>query len=359
MAHVNVDSNATRDPSLFERFRAKPPADAFPKENAGFHRETLALRVRPWWSDGSSEPWSQDSVSLLYTEPRLYDLVFPDTDGGLERMCRDAFRRYMPASPASALDIGCGTARTLDALADTVADCWGVDLLDTNVRYARSTRPRLHVVQGDMRACGSARTFDLVTSFGNALSYAITDDDVARTMDTYAAHAHGGTLVIVDALNARSYLDGDGFRERIDGSVDSRGSGRRPSRCTSWTAARGFSSARRVWRIPRAGPTSRTTRSTGCSTPMSSSAASMRRASRCWHSSTTASSGRRTSAAPPPAAPTRAACGAASSTPSRAGAHPSRPDHSESLADAEVITRRRGPGGRIRRRSSSPGPLGV
>jgi hypothetical protein len=64
------------------------------------------------------------------------------------------------------------------------------------------------------------RTFDLVTSFGNALSYALTDDDVARTMDTYAAHAHAGTLVIVDTLNARSYLDGDGFRERIDGRLE-------------------------------------------------------------------------------------------------------------------------------------------
>jgi SAM-dependent methyltransferase len=158
--------------------------------------------------------------SLLYTEPHLYDLVFPDTDGSLERMCRDAFRRYMPAAPTSALDIGCGTARNLDALAETVAECWGVDLLDTNVAYARATRPRLHVVRGDMRTVRLGRTFDVVTSFGNALSYALTDDDVARTMDTYAAHAHDGTLLIVDALNARSYLDGDGFRERIDGRVD-------------------------------------------------------------------------------------------------------------------------------------------
>jgi hypothetical protein len=71
-----------------------------------------------------------------------------------------------------------------------------------------------------MRTVRLGRTFDLVTSFGNALSYALTDDDVARTMDTYAAHAHAGTLLIVDALNARSYLDGDGFRERIDGRVD-------------------------------------------------------------------------------------------------------------------------------------------
>ena len=188
--------------------------------------------------------------SLLYTEPRLYDLVFPDTDGSLLRMCRDAFRRYLPQAPASALDIGCGTAQTLDALAGTVAECWGVDLLETNVAYARSTRPRLHVAQGDMRSVRLGRTFDLVTSFGNALSYAITDDDVTRTMDTYAAHAHDGTLLIVDALNARSYIDGDGFRERIDGRLDL------PEFTATWVATHVLDRRARVlrrtrvWRIP-------------------------------------------------------------------------------------------------------------
>jgi hypothetical protein len=101
-----------------------------------------------------------------------------------------------------------------------------------------------------MRTVRLGRTFDLVTSFGNALSYALTDDDVARTMDTYAAHAHAGTLLIVDALNARSYLDGDGFRERIDGRVDVPG-----LRATSVAMHVLDRRARllkrtRVWRIP-------------------------------------------------------------------------------------------------------------
>ena len=158
--------------------------------------------------------------SLLYSEPRLYDLVFPDADGNIERMCREAFRRYLSAPPASALDIGCGTGRHVAALADTIPECWGVDLLETNVAYARATRPRLRVVQGDMRTVRLGRAFDAVTSFGNALSYALTDADLRHTMDTYAAHAHPGTLLIVDVLNARSYLDGDGFTERIEGRVD-------------------------------------------------------------------------------------------------------------------------------------------
>ena len=158
--------------------------------------------------------------SLLYREPRLYDLVFPDAEETVARMCREAFRRYLPAAPRSVLDIGCGTGRHLAALATTVGECWGVDLLETNVAYARAVRPALHVVQGDMRAVRLGRTFDLVTSFGNALSYALTDEDLAHTGATYAAHAHPGTLLILDVLNAKSYLDGDGFQERIEGRVD-------------------------------------------------------------------------------------------------------------------------------------------
>jgi len=158
--------------------------------------------------------------SLLYTEPRLYDAVFPDAEGTTERMCREAFRRYLPDPPASALDVGCGTGRHLAALATTVAECWGIDLLNSNVAYARAVRPQLRVSVGDMRTARLGRTFDLVTSLGNALSYALTDADLARTAGTYAVHARPGGLLIVDALNARAYLDGDGFRERIEARVD-------------------------------------------------------------------------------------------------------------------------------------------
>ena len=47
--------------------------------------------------------------SLLYDEPWLYDLVFPDADDTMGTMCREAFARYLPAPPTSVLDVGCGT----------------------------------------------------------------------------------------------------------------------------------------------------------------------------------------------------------------------------------------------------------
>jgi SAM-dependent methyltransferase len=157
-------------------------------------------------------------TSLLYTEPRLYDLAFPaDT---MRPLCLEACRRWLPAPPRSTLDLGCGSGRHLAALAATIPDCWGVDLLASNVAYAQARQPGLRIDQGDMRTVRLGRTFDLVTSGGNALSYALTDDDLRRTVETYAAHAHPGTLLVVDALNARAYLDGDGFRERIEGRLD-------------------------------------------------------------------------------------------------------------------------------------------
>ncbi|HEU4366811.1 MAG TPA: class I SAM-dependent methyltransferase [Methylomirabilota bacterium] len=188
--------------------------------------------------------------SLLYTEPRLYDLVFPDPEGTTARMCREAFRRYLPAPPGSALDVGCGTGRDLAALATTVAECWGIDLLESNVAYARAVRPQLRVAVGDMRTARLGRTFDVVTSLGNALSYALTDADLARTADTYAVHARPGALLVLDALNARAYLDGAGFRERIEARVDT------PELTATTVSLHALDRAARrltrtrVWRIP-------------------------------------------------------------------------------------------------------------
>ena len=158
--------------------------------------------------------------NLLYDEPRLYDLAFPDAGDTMGRMCREAFARYLSGPPGSVLDIGCGTGRLLESLAATIGECWGVDYAESNVAYARSARPQLTVRQGDMRTVRVGRRFDAVTCFGNALSYALTDGDLARTTESLAAHAHPGSLLMVDVLNARCYLEGVGFRERIDGSVD-------------------------------------------------------------------------------------------------------------------------------------------
>ena len=92
--------------------------------------------------------------SLLYDQPRLYDLVFPDADDTTGKMCRTGFERYLSAPPVSVLDVGCGTGRLLESLSEMIPECWGVDYLETNVAHARTARPGLVIRRGDMRAIG-------------------------------------------------------------------------------------------------------------------------------------------------------------------------------------------------------------
>src|SRR5262249_28039664 len=112
------------------RFRAVPGdvrATMFRNRTRGFSAERPTRAGAPARHAMSSHRSADPGFpSLLSRDPHLYDLVFSDPDGSLVRLCRNAFPRSLPAPPSSALDIGCGTARHLEALAETVAECWGV-----------------------------------------------------------------------------------------------------------------------------------------------------------------------------------------------------------------------------------------
>src|SRR3984893_12555010 len=158
--------------------------------------------------------------SLLYDRPDLYDLVFPELDQTRAEMCQEAFKRYLPLPPASLVDIGCGNGRLLASLSPSIPECWGVDLVESNIAYARS-RGRAGVFHvGDMRTVRLGRTFDVAACLGNALSYMLADADLEKAITTFAIHTHPGSLLILDLLNARCYLDGDGFREHIEGRIE-------------------------------------------------------------------------------------------------------------------------------------------
>src|SRR5438552_18644025 len=75
--------------------------------------------------------------SLLYDRPDLYDLVFPEPDQTRAEMCGKAFKRYLPLPPAPLVDVGCGNGRLVESLSQSIPECWGVDLVESNIAYAR------------------------------------------------------------------------------------------------------------------------------------------------------------------------------------------------------------------------------
>lgn len=113
---------------------------------------------------------------------------------------------HFPASPSSILDIGCGTGRDLNALSRSCGDCWGLDYLHGNIDYARRTRPHLNLQRGDMRSIRLGRTFDVLQCLGSTFMYALSNQDVDATLDTFAAHAHQGSLLIIDINNVIGFF---------------------------------------------------------------------------------------------------------------------------------------------------------
>src|SRR4029453_11040222 len=124
------------------------------------------------------------------------------------------------------------------------------DFLESNIAYARSARRGLTLHVGDMRTIRLGRTFDVITCFGNALSYALTDEDLERVAATFGAHAHAGTLLMVDALNARPYLGGVGVDARIEGTLGTPAFTATSVSTHTLDHARRRLARTRIWRIP-------------------------------------------------------------------------------------------------------------
>lgn len=61
----------------------------------------------------------------------------------------------------------------------------------------------------------------IIMCMGSAFMYALTNADVSRVLDTFVAHSHPGTLLILDINNASSYLGGDHFKQTSELRVSS------------------------------------------------------------------------------------------------------------------------------------------
>ena len=162
----------------------------------------------------------QNVKNFLYSNPEYYELVYPEKDEATPRMCLRMFERYLSSAPNSILDVGCGTARDLGVLSRTCEDCWGLDQLPEAIEYARSKRPDLHLQVADMRSFRLDRTFDVILCMGSTLMYSLSNDDVAKTMETFRAHAHEGTLLVLDIRNAAGMLGGQWFKETTRMTLD-------------------------------------------------------------------------------------------------------------------------------------------
>lgn len=150
--------------------------------------------------------------NLLYKHPELYTEVYQDANFARPKMFEAMFDRYLGTSPGSILDIGCGTGRDLNFLAQRCSDCLGLDYQSQMVEFARATYPQVQFQQGDMRTVRLTRTFDAIICSGWAINNIHTVADLHATFHTFGMHAHHGSLLILVVLNGAAYLPGGSGR---------------------------------------------------------------------------------------------------------------------------------------------------
>lgn len=143
----------------------------------------------------TSEPRLEAS-NLMYRRPELYDHARADPGGIVARYCTELIEVRGPGGARTILDVGCGTGLDLQRLAPRF-DCVGIDIQPQMVAYANRVRPDLDVRVGDMRTFRLGHSVDTVLCLGNALAYLHADDDIHAAFDTFAAHSHAGTLLVV------------------------------------------------------------------------------------------------------------------------------------------------------------------
>lgn len=153
--------------------------------------------------------------NLLYQRPELYERVYADPGHAVPKMCERLFERYLGRMPTSLLDIGCGTGRDLAYLAERCADCVGVDVQPGMIAYGREQRPRIDFRVDDMRTLRLGRTFDAITCLGIAIANLHATDDVGRACATFAAHAQPESVLVLEALNALTVVDGGTLPRRF------------------------------------------------------------------------------------------------------------------------------------------------
>jgi SAM-dependent methyltransferase len=110
--------------------------------------------------------------------------------------------------PKSALDVACGTGKSLEALLDLGYDAIGCDGSAGMAAVARhKLAGRAGVFVADMCSLAIVGTFDLVTCLDDALNHLPSQADVVAALAAMGANLAGGGLLAFDVNTLSAYRD--------------------------------------------------------------------------------------------------------------------------------------------------------
>ena len=141
--------------------------------------------------------WGEMDDCALYTDPKLYDYLFPaGSENTSERFYLEEARR----GGGRVLELGCGSGRLTVCLTQTGVEIVGLDLsesmLDSARTKAAAVGATIRFVQGDMRRFELPDRFAAILIPGNSLLHLLTIADLQASLSCVRRHlAPGGRLV--------------------------------------------------------------------------------------------------------------------------------------------------------------------
>jgi SAM-dependent methyltransferase len=136
----------------------------------------------------------------LYSQPRLYDLLFPG-----RRPAVDFYRAEADRHGGRVLELGCGTGQKLIPIASDGHPCVGLDLssdmLAEAQRKANERDVAVEWMQGDMRDFDLDGTFDFVFIAANSLLHLHEAEDLVSCFRSVRRHLAPGARFVFDVFN--------------------------------------------------------------------------------------------------------------------------------------------------------------
>lgn len=144
--------------------------------------------------------------NVLYDTPAFYNIALRERHEEIPGIVERFITNFFDLKPSSYLDIGCGTGVYLSRLAKRFSRCVGTDLSERMIAHGRDENPSLDLRVADMRTMRLGERYELVSSFGSAITYALTDEDLSATIQTYREHLTPEGKLLISCWNASSFL---------------------------------------------------------------------------------------------------------------------------------------------------------
>lgn len=127
-----------------------------------------------------------------------YDLLYKDKDYEKEtNYIIKLIKKYKPETQ-TIMDIGCGTGKHSNILANNDYNVLGIDLSETMLNIAREKINNVDFQLGDARTYRTSKVFDVVISLFHVASYQTTNDDLKKYFETAFMHLDKDGIFIFD-----------------------------------------------------------------------------------------------------------------------------------------------------------------